>query len=277
MPGDPARNMAGDEADAEAIQQTRKQLGLDKPLHIQFYVFIKNMIKGDMGISIRTRMPIAEEIRNRYPHTAILAFGAVIWATLVGTVAGITAAVHQNKLADDVIMVLSLTAVSTPSFWLALMLMLIFSLHLHWLPTIGVYTPWHYLLPIMTLGTESTGLIARMTRSAMLDVLREDYIRTARSKGLAERIVIYQHALKNAILPVITIIGLRFGQLLAGTVIVETIFAVPGIGRFMIEAVLFRDYPVVQATVLLIAATFVIINMIVDLLYKVFDPRIRYT
>lgn len=277
VPGDPARTMVGIEASAEQIEQARENLGLNKPLPEQFFLFVSKAFQGDLGDSIRTGLPVTEEIADRLPVTIKIAVGATIFATVFGILCGIIAAVNHNKLGDSMVMVISLLSISTPSYFLGLILMLVFSLYLGWFPTIGINTPIHYVLPIITLGAQSMGLVARMTRSGMLDVLRQDFIRTARAKGLPERIVIYIHAFKNALIPVVTVVGLRFGGLLAGTVLVESVFAVPGIGRFMVEAVLLRDYPVVQGTVLVVAASFVFINLLVDLLYGLIDPRIRYT
>lgn len=277
VPGDPARTMVGIEASAERIEQARENLGLNKPLHEQFFIFVSKALKGDLGESIRTGLPVTEEIAGRLPVTIKIAIGATLFATVFGVLCGIIAAINHNKLGDSMVMVISLLSISTPSYFLGLLLMLVFSLYLGWFPTIGITTPIHYVLPIITLGAQSMGLIARMTRSGMLDVLRQDYIRTARAKGLPERVVIYMHAFKNALIPVVTVVGLRFGGLLAGTVLVESVFAVPGIGRFMVEAVLIRDYPVVQGTVLVVAASFVFINLLVDVLYGLIDPRIRYS
>jgi len=206
----------------------------------------------------------------------VLAVGGTLVAALVGIVIGIVSAVRQNKFWDNFLMVFSLLSVSTPSFFLALLFILLFSLALGWLPSIGMQSWRHYILPILALGMQSVGLIARMTRSAMLEVLREDYIRTARAKGVSRLKVIYVHALRNALIPVLTIVGLRFGGLLAGSALIESVFAIPGIGRLMIDAVLTRDYPVVQSTVLVLSVTFVLINTLVDILYRIVDPRIHY-
>jgi ABC-type dipeptide/oligopeptide/nickel transport system permease component len=276
IPGDPVINILGLNAPKEAVEATRVKLGLDKPLHIQYFTFLKNAIKGDFGTSIRTKQLVVDEILNRYPYTLKLAVGGTIVATVIGVIIGIISAVNQNKFWDNMLMVLSLVSVSTPSFFLALIIILVFSLNLGWFPSIGIYSAKHYVLPIIALGTQSVGLIARMTRSAMLEVLNQDYIRTSRAKGVSENVIIYSHALKNALIPVITIIGLRFGGLLAGSALIESVFGIPGIGRLMIDGVLTRDYPVVQATVLLISTTFVLINLIVDVLYKFVDPRIKY-
>ena len=276
VPGDPVRNMMGIEASKEAVEAERERLGLNDPLLVQYGRFLGGVLKGDLGTSIFTKQSVTDEILKKYPATIKLALGGTIFASVVGILAGIVSAVKRNKLTDNVIMVLSLISVSTPSFFLALVLMLFFSLQLGWLPSMGLRTPLHYVLPIITLGMQSVGTIARTTRSSMLEVLGQDYIRTSRSRGIPERVIIYSHAFKNAIIPVLTIVGLRFGGLLAGSMLVETVFSIPGIGRYLVDAVLERDYPVVQSTVLVLACTFVLVNLVVDLLYAVADPKIRY-
>lgn len=276
VPGDPVANMLGLNASEEAIAAQREELGLDRPLITQYVDFLKGVVQGDLGDSIITRKAVTEEIANRYPATLKLAVGATIFASIVGILFGIISAVKQNKLADNVIMVFSLLAVSTPSFFLALVMMLFFSTYLGWLPSMGLRTPLHYVLPIITLGMQSVGLIARTTRSSMLEVLRQDYIRTSKSRGIAQSVIVLKHAFKNALIPVITVVGLRFGGLLAGSMLVETVFSIPGIGRFMVDGVLKRDYPVVQGTILILATTFVLVNLIVDLVYAAVDPRIKY-
>lgn len=275
IPGDPVKNMLGLKASPEAVEATRERLGLNKPLHIQYVTFLTNILKGDLGTSIRTKKPVIQELKDKYRYSIILAVGGTIVAAVIGVVMGIVSALKQNKFLDNFLMVVSLVSVSAPSYFLALILIIIFSLHLRWFPSIGVYSWRHYILPIFALGTQSVGLIARMTRSAMLDVLNQDYITTAKAKGVPRLQVIITHALRNAMIPVLTILGLRFGGLLAGSALIEMVFAIPGIGRLMIDAVLTRDYPVIQATVLCISVTFVIINMIVDILYHVVDPRVK--
>lgn len=275
IPGDPAVLLAGLESSPEVVARIRADLGLDQPLYVQFWRFLSGALQGDLGTSLRTGAPVIEEIATRFPHTLRLALGATLLATGLGMVTGILAAIWHNRVWDHVIMVLTLLAVSTPSYWLALMLMLLFSLYLGWLPSIGVGSALHLVLPIVTLGAQSAGTIARMTRAAMLDVLRQDYIRTARSKGLGEWPVILKHALRNALIPVLTIVGLRFGGLLAGTVLVESVFAIPGVGRVVVDAVLVRDYPMVQGAVLFLATIVIVTNMVVDMLYGVVDPRVR--
>jgi ABC-type dipeptide/oligopeptide/nickel transport system permease component len=276
IPGDPVLNMLGLHAPPEAVQATRDKLGLNDPLAVQYKNFVVNIMKGDFGVSIRTRKPVLEEIVGRYKYTLILAVGGTIVAAFIGIIIGIISAVKQNKFLDNFLMIFSLLSVSTPSFFLAIIFILVFSLYLGWFPSIGMYSAKHYVLPIFALGMQSVGLIARMTRSAMLEVLREDYVRTAYAKGVPRVRVIMSHALRNALIPIITILGLRFGGLLAGSALIESVFAIPGIGRLMIDAVLTRDYPVVQSTVLVMSTTFVVINTIVDILYRFVDPRIHF-
>jgi ABC-type dipeptide/oligopeptide/nickel transport system permease component len=275
IPGDPAILMAGLEAGPEVVEQIRRELGLDRPLALQYGSFLLDAVRGDLGVSIRTGLPVLQEILDRFPYTLGIALGGIVLATVLGIATGILAALHHNRFVDGLTMVLSLLAASTPSYWLGLMLMLVFSLWLGWLPSIGMGTPAHYLLPIVTLGAQSGGMISRMTRSAMLDVASQDYVRAARSRGTRERVVILRHALKNALIPVISIVGLRFGNLLAGTVLVESVFAIPGVGRLLVDAVLWRDYPMIQGTMLFVAGIFVVVNSFTDVLYAVVDPRIR--
>lgn len=276
IPGDPARLVVGIEASEDTIEIARETLGLNKPIYQQFLIFLGNLLQGDLGTSIQTGTPVTEELAKRLPITMTIAFGATLFAAIFGIFGGVLAAVKQNKFTDNFIMVTSLLAVSIPSYFLGLLLLIIFSLNLGWFPIFGIGTPMHYVLPIITLGAQAMGLIARMTRSSMLDVIRQDYIRTAKAKGLPERVVVYLHALKNALIPVITVIGLRFGGLLAGTVLAEIVFSIPGVGRYMVEAILARDYPIVQGSILVVAISFVIVNILVDISYRAVDPRIRY-
>ena len=276
VPGDPVVNMLGLGASKEAIAAQREELGLDRPLLVQYKDFLVDALHGDLGTSIITRKPVVEEIADRYPATLKLAVGGTLFASVVGILFGMISAVWHNKAADNIIMVFSLLAVSTPSFFLALVMMLIFSIWLGVLPSMGLRTPLHYILPIITLGMQSVGMIARTTRSSMLEVLGQDYIRTSKSRGISRWVIVTRHAFKNALIPVLTMVGLRFGGLLAGSMLVETVFSVPGIGRLMVDGVLDRDYPVVQGTILVLAATFVLVNLAVDLIYALVDPRIKY-
>lgn len=276
IPGDPVRNLMGIEASQEAVDAERERLGLNDPLPTQYVKFIAGVAHGDLGTSIFTKQPVTQILAEKYPYTIKLALGGTVFATVFGIIIGIICAVKRNTIIDSSLTVVALLAVSTPSFFLALLMMLFFCIQLGILPSVGLKTPVHYILPIITLGMQSVGLIARTTRSAMLDVLNQDYIRTSRSRGIPNWVVVYSHALKNALIPVLTVVGLRFGGLLAGSVLVETVFSVPGIGRLMVDAVLDRDYPVVRGTVLVLATTFVLVNLIVDLLYAAVDPRVKY-
>lgn len=276
IPGDPAYILAGPHATKEQMDQIRAQLGLDKHPVTQYMIFLKNLFQGDLGTSTRTGLPVIREILTRFPNTLLLALASILLATVFGVTIGIIAGVKQNSKFDYLSMLVALLGLSMPVFWLGLMLMLLFSIKLGWFPAVGADSLKHLVLPAITLGANSTAIIARMTRSSMLEVIRLDYIRTARAKGLAEKVVIFRHALKNALIPVVTVIGLQTGTLLGGAVLTEIVFAWPGIGRLLVEAILSRDYPVVQGVVLLIATVFIFVNLIVDILYSYLDPRIRY-
>ena len=262
IPGDPITLLYGlsesGGADEEYLDYMREQYGLNDPLVVQYANWIGKIFKGDLGTSLYTHKPIITELANRYKNTIILAVGGTVVGSLVGMVFGIIAAINHNKFGDNVIMVFSMLAVSTPSFFLAMLLMLFFSLKLGWLPSLGLKGPAYAVLPILTLGLGAVGMISRTTRSSMLDVINQDYIRTSRSRGIANNKIVFVHALRNALIPVLTAIGLRFGHLLAGAALVETVFSIPGLGRFMVDGISNRDYPVVQSTVLVFAVTFVV-------------------
>jgi len=276
IPGDPARAIAGVHATPQYIEQVRKELLLDKGLHIQYYVYMSNLLRGDLGRSTFSRRPVITELRERFPNTVLLALTSMAIATVLGMGAGIVSASKRDSIFDNVSMVVSLVGVAAPVFWLGVMLQLLFSVRLGWLPSGGMGGIETFVLPAMTLGLATAALIARITRSSMLEVLKQDFITTARSKGLSERVVIFKHALKSAFIPVITVMGLQFGGLLGGAVLTETVFSWPGIGRLMVDSILTRDYPVVQGTVLLLAAMFVLINIVVDITYAFLDPRISF-
>ena len=280
IPGDPITLLYGlsesGGADEEYLDYMREQYGLNDPLVVQYANWIGKIFKGDLGTSLYTHKPIITELANRYKNTIILAVGGTVVGSLVGMVFGIIAAINHNKFGDNVIMVFSMLAVSTPSFFLAMLLMLFFSIKLGWLPSLGMKGPAYAVLPILTLGLGAVGMISRTTRSSMLDVINQDYIRTSRSRGIANNKIVFVHALRTALIPVLTAIGLRFGHLLAGAALVETVFSIPGLGRFMVDGISNRDYPVVQSTVLVFAVTFVVVNTIVDLLYGLADPRVKY-
>ena len=279
-PGDPITLLYGISegagTDSEYLDYMREQYGLNDPLPVQYFNYLVDILHGDFGTSLYTHKPIIEEISNRYENTLILAVGGTLVGSLLGVVLGIIAAVKHNKLGDNIVMVLSMIFVSTPSFFLAMILMLVFALQLRWLPVMGMKGPAYAVLPILTLGLHAVGLIARTTRSSMLDTINQDYIRTSKARGVSRFKIIMSHTLKNALIPILTAIGLRFGGLLAGAALVETVFSIPGLGRFMVDGISNRDYPVIQSTVLLFATTFVVVNTLVDLLYGFVDPRVKY-
>lgn len=275
-PGDPVQIMLGEYALPADIAAVRETLGLNDPLHEQYFRFIRGAIQGDFGDSLFFRQPVMELINQRLGYTLQLSILSMIISYLIAFPVGIISAVKQNSWMDNVGMVGALLGVSMPSFWLAMMLILVFSLHLGWFPASGVGTWKHLVLPAISLGASGAALTTRLVRSSMLEVIRQDYIRTARSKGLAEKLIIYKHALKNALIPVITVIGLRLGFILGGAVITETIFARPGVGRLMVDSIFRRDYLVVQGVTFIIAISILIANMLVDITYSLIDPRIRY-
>lgn len=275
IPGDPAQLVAGIEATEEDIQNVRESLELDKPLIVQYGNFVGRALTGDFGESFRTRRPVSEEIGARYMNTLLLGFTAVVFAVIFGVATGIVTAIWRHSWIDNVVLVISLLGVSVPTFFLGLILMLVFSVYLGWLPLTGAGSFAHLILPAITLGTPNAAIISRITRSSLVEVLGQDYVRTARAKGLAEFVVINRHAVRNALIPVVTVVGLQMGYLLGGAVVTETVFAWPGIGRLIVQAINARDFPVVQASVLLLAMTFVIINLLTDLAYRFLDPRIE--
>lgn len=275
IPGDPAVIAAGLEASPATVDAIRRDLGLDQPLPAQYARFVTRALQGDFGISIRTGAPVGREILDRLPHTAILAAGGVALAVLLGLAVGAASALSRRVLVDRLLTAASLVAASTPSYWLALMLMLLFSVALGWLPAIGVGSPAHYVLPCLALGLQSAGAVARMTRASVRDVLTQDFLRAARAKGVPYRRVLVVHGLRNALLPVLSLVGLRVGGLLAGTVLVESVFAVPGVGRMMADAVVARDFPMVQGGVLVVAAMVVVVNGLTDIVAGLLDPRVR--
>ena len=275
LPGDPARLMAGVEASQEDVDMLRHKFGLDRPLPVQYAMFVKGLVTGEL-MSLRFESPAMEIILPKLKNTLILACASIVVAVVLGVTAGVLSATHRKSWIDYAATILSLFGISMPVFWWGLLLMLLFSVKLMWLPSGGMGTFRHIILPAVVLGTASTGIIARMTRSSMLDVLRQDYITTAAAKGLTRRLVVNRHALRNALIPTVTVVGLQFGQLLAGAVLTETVFTWPGIGRLLVTSILARDLPVVQATLVIIALLFVFVNLAVDILYAVLDPRIRY-
>ena len=276
LPGDPARLIAGLNAPEEEVIRLRTQLGLDQPLIAQYGRFLMHLLQGDLGTSIRSSAPVLQEIAGRAPWTILLAFISTAIATAIGIPAGVIAARWRNSLPDAIVSLVTLFGISMPVYWLGLMLIILFAVRLHWLPAGGNEGAASVILPALTLAAFSVALIARMTRSSMLEVLGQDYLRTARAKGLGEQVVILRHALKNAFIPVITVIGLQLGMLLSGSVLTETVFGWPGIGLLLVDSIFARDYPVVQGVVMVFAVVFTVLNILVDLIYAYLDPRIHY-
>ncbi|MBL0385223.1 ABC transporter permease subunit [Tumebacillus sp. ITR2] len=275
IPGDPARLIAGPEASLQDVENVRSSIGLDLPIWKQFWLFFSRAVQGDFGMSYRTHQPVFQMISERFWPTLELAFWSMIWAMAAGLLLGVVAATKRGKWADNLAMFGSVTGISMPSFWLGLLLIELFAVKLGWLPSGGAGGFKYVILPAITLGSGVAAVIARFTRNSLLETLREDYVRTARAKGARESVVVWSHALRNALIPVVTMTGLQFGFLLGGSVVVEAVFTWPGMGRLLIDAVNFRDYPVIQAEMLLFALEFMVINLAVDVLYAVLNPQIR--
>lgn len=275
VPGDPVLSMVGERYDEATIQKLRQDLRLDDPLLKQFGYYVGNLFKGDLGNSFITMRPVADDLMEKLPFTLLLAAAAMAVSIVVGLAVGIISSLKPNSLLDRGTMLLALTGISAPVFWVGLLLILIIGVNLKWLPPIGYGGVEYLILPAITLGTRSAAFLARITRATMLDVLQQDYIRTARAKGLPEWKVVLKHAFPNTLIPIITIIGVDFGSYLSGAVLTESIFGWPGIGRFALDAILKRDFPVIQGTVLFAAMMFILANLIVDLLYGVVDPKVR--
>ncbi|WP_226536366.1 nickel ABC transporter permease [Fictibacillus halophilus] len=282
-PGDPASIIGGPTATQEDVEAIRENLGLNEPLLTQYLDYVKGIFTGDLGFSYQTKQAVSEAIIDRFPNTLNLAIASIIVAIVIGVTTGIISALKHNTWFDGLSTVIALGGISIPNFWLGAILILIFAVNLQWFPVGGLTEPFWTIegmkqlaLPAITLGTGSAAMIARMSRSAMLEVIRADYVRTARAKGVREKTVIMMHCLRNAMIPVITVIGLNFGFLLGGTIITESVFAINGVGRLMIESIAARDFPMVQGSVLLVATLFVLVNLIVDIVYAFIDPRISY-
>lgn len=277
LPGDPAELMLAESGgSSQSIAQLRHQLGLDDPLYAQYARFLANALRGDLGRSIFTHRPVVQTILEQLPHTVQLAVAAMLVAVILGTALGIAAALNRNTWVDSLCVTVAVAGASMPIFWSGLLLILLFSALLHWLPATGQGSLRHLIMPAIVLGSASSGSIARLVRSTMLEVLGHQYITAARAKGLSERAVVYRHALKNALIPVITVMGLQFGYLLGGTVVTETVFSRQGLGRLVVDAILWKDFPIVQGTALLAAAVYTLVNLLIDISYAVVDPRIRY-
>ena len=285
-PGDPAEVMLGANANKEDLASLRAQLGLDQPLHVQYVTWISHVARGDLGRSLWMKRPVLGEVLERFKATMLLTGSALLLSTIGGIALGIASATRANSLLDRLSGVASLFGASMPVFWLGIVLMVIFSLWLGWLPASGMYAPYgggglrdllsHLILPAVTLAAASVTIIARLTRATMLETLGQDYVRTARAKGLGERKVVWRHALKNALIPIVTVVGVQAGYLLGGAVLTETVFAWPGVGTLVVQGILARDMPLVQGGVLVIALSFVLVNLLVDTLYAWLDPRIKF-
>ncbi|WZL72542.1 ABC transporter permease [Clostridiaceae bacterium 35-E11] len=274
-PGDPAKIILGEQADQKAVEELREEMGLNESFVVQYVNYVKKIVfNQDMGMSYITKRPVLTEIFTVFPNTVKLAATSIILAIILGNVFGVISAVKQYSVVDSIITVIALLGISMPMFWVGLLMILLFSVQLGWLPASGYDGIEYMIMPAIALGAQSIAVITRMTRSSMLEVIRQDYIRTARAKGQKEYIVIFKHAFNNALIPIITIVGLQFGYLLGGAIITESIFSIPGLGRLMVESIKMRDFPVVQGAVLFIAVCFSVVNLIVDLLYAYVDPRI---
>ncbi len=276
LPGDPARLAAGPDADQQTVALVRQDLGLDRPLPEQFMSFFTRMLHGDFGTSMRSRRPVSTEIAERFMPTLLLTLASMGWAVVLGMSIGVVSAVFRNEWPDRLGMTIAVSGISFPAFALGMLLMQVFSVQLGWLPTVGADGWKHYILPSLTLGAAVAAVMARFTRASFVEVMQEDFVRTARAKGLKERTVIAKHCLRNALIPVVTMMGLQFGFLLGGSIVVEVVFNWPGLGRLLVDAVSTRDYPVIQTLVLLFSLEFILINLVVDVLYGFINPTIRY-
>jgi len=275
IPGDPARQVAGPQATREDVELVREQLGLNKPVPVQYVNYLTGLVKGDLGTSLRTKRPVLVEVQGRYMNTVQLTLLSLVWSVIVGVLIGVWSGRHRSKWQDYTGMTVAVSGISMPSFWIGFMLIMIFAVNLRWLPTTGAGSFKNLILPSITLGVSIAAIIARFTRSSIIEVLKEDYIRTARAKGLKERVVVRKHVFRNSMISVVTVVGLQFGFLLGGSVVTETVFAFPGLGSLLIESVNYRDYPAIQSLILIFSLHFVLINLIVDVLYAVLNPEIQ--
>lgn len=278
-PGDPVVALLGESAQGitgAARDALRREFGLDRPWPVQYLEYVRGLAQGDLGMSVRSRRPVMREVLDRLPATAELALAGLAIAVVVGVSLGVAAALRKRTWVDALAIAVALVGVSVPVFWSGFLLMLVFSLELGWLPASGRGTLRHLVLPALTVGIASAAFIARITRGAVLETLGQDYVRTARAKGVVERVVVVRHALRNALLPIVTVIGLQLGSLLGGAVLTETVFAWPGVGRMLVDAILARDLPLVQGSVLVVSLIFILINLVVDLSYAAINPRVRY-
>ncbi|MCI8743205.1 MAG: ABC transporter permease subunit [Lachnospiraceae bacterium] len=275
IPGDPARLVAGEQATLDAVEAVRTQLGLDQPIHVQYVRYIGGLLRGDLGMSLRTKRPVLTEVAARYGNTMALTVASLVWSTIVGVFLGVWSGKNRGKWQDFTGMTLAVSGISLPNFWIGFLLIMLFSVKLRWLPTTGTGSWKNLVLPAIALGTSISAIIARFTRSSIVEVMKEDYIRTARAKGLKEKTVTWAHAFRNSMISVVTVVGLQFGFLLGGSVVTEAVFAYPGLGQLLVESVNYRDYPAIQSLILIFSLQFIVINLIVDILYAVLNPEIK--
>lgn len=275
IPGDPARLVAGPQATLEDVEVVREELGLNKPIVTQYVDYVTGLFHGDLGMSLRTKRPVAKEVSLRYMNTVKLTLFSLAWSVVVGVLLGVWSGKHRSKWQDYTGMTMAISGISMPSFWIGFLLIMVFSVNLKWFPTTGADSWKSFILPSIALGTGIAAIIARFTRSSIIEVMKEDYIRTARAKGLKERTVIWKHAFRNAMISVVTVVGLQFGFLLGGSVVTESVFAFPGLGSLLVESVNYRDYNAIQSLILIFSLHFVVINLVVDILYALLNPEIK--
>ncbi len=275
IPGDPARLVAGPQATLEDVEVVREELGLNKPIVTQYVDYVTGLFHGDLGMSLRTKRPVAKEVSLRYMNTVKLTLFSLAWSVVVGVLLGVWSGRHRSRWQDYTGMTMAISGISMPSFWIGFLLIMVFSVNLKWLPTTGADSWKSFILPSIALGTGIAAIIARFTRSSIIEVMKEDYIRTARAKGLKERTVIWKHAFRNAMISVVTVVGLQFGFLLGGSVVTESVFAFPGLGSLLVESVNYRDYNAIQSLILIFSLHFVVINLVVDILYALLNPEIK--
>ena len=275
IPGDPARLVAGEQATLQDVEAVRERLGLNQPVYIQYFKYVAGLLQGDLGTSLRTSRPVLTEVSARYWNTMALTAASLVWSTIAGVLLGVWSGKNRGKWQDFTGMTVAVSGISLPNFWIGFLLIMLFSVKLRWFPTTGAGTWKNLVLPAITLGTSIAAIIARFTRSSIVEVLKEDYIRTARAKGLREKTVIWGHAFRNSMISVVTVVGLQVGFLLGGSVVTEAVFAYPGLGSLLIESVNYRDYPAIQSLILIFSLQFIVINLIVDILYAALNPEIK--
>ena len=275
IPGDPARLVAGPQATLEDVEVIREELGLNDPIPQQYVDYVTGLLHGDLGDSLRTKRPVAYEVSLRYMNTVKLTVFSLVWSVIVGVLLGVWSGKHRSKWQDYTGMTIAISGISMPSFWIGFLLIMVFAVSLNWFPTTGADSWKSFILPGIALGTSIAAIIARFTRSSIIEVMKEDYIRTARAKGLKEKTVIWKHAFRNAMISVVTVVGLQFGFLLGGSVVTESVFAFPGLGSLLVESVNYRDYNAIQSLILIFSLHFIVINLVVDILYALLNPEIK--